>query len=256
MALRKPAQQPAPQANQTAAPGQFEEDSGSAKVADKPATAVNDAAAATAGVAATTAIAKAATGAVALGGKMDTLFAAQQDAIPAVDFGVLPRLVGSNGNVLEKGDNKLLGSWVKLQLISWNKQFVISPGSDADEAKEHVRYSRDGETIDETGETVKGYLEKLRVTDGYADANVKEYAELIGILQSADKQTELVGSMVQVSLSPQSRKMFEGYRLQESVKLRLGARKPEGADMLKISAEVKTSGSNTYTLLKVSDGSK
>lgn len=204
-----------------------------------------------AGVAAGTAIANAKSTAVAAPrGPMKTVLQDLRGALPAVDFGVLPRLIGSNGNVLDS-DKKPLGGWVKLKLISWDAQFVVSPGDDSDEAKALVRYSRDGVTIDETGEDVKAYLERLRTVEGFTDASVKEYCELIGILEASEKANDAVGGMVQVSLSPQSRKGFEAYRLQRSVLVQMGRTQAEGSENLKITAELKTFGSNTFTLLKI-----
>jgi hypothetical protein len=142
--------------------------------------------------------------------------------------------------------------------VSWNKQFTISPGTDNDDDKKYVKYSRDGKTIDESGESVADYLNVLRTTHGFADASSKEYCELIGILESVTKNgktsdDELVNQMVQVSLSPQSRKAFEGFRLQQSVKLRLGKITAEGSERIKLTAEVKTFGANSFTLLKTGE---
>jgi hypothetical protein len=251
MALSKPK----PAAPQTA--GKFEDTDntqGGTAVDDKPATVapkVSDNAAAAAGVKASTEVARISSNSLVAGQKLETLFAAQENALPAVDFGVLPRIVGTQGQFQDKGDNKLLGDTIKVQLISWNKQFVISPGTDNDEDKEHVRYSRDGVTIDETGESVETYLQSLRETDGFKDASKKEYCELIGILLETAKPSEQVGNMVQVSLSPQSRKLFEGFRLQESVKLRLNPQS-KASDVLVLRAEVKTQGSFTFTVIKAS----
>jgi len=243
MALKQGSKQPA---------GQFEQGDGSQAAPAATATAAPADPVAAAGVSATTAIAKASASAVmAPGGKMVSLLQDMKDALPAIDFGVLPRLVGSNGNVMDK-DKRMLGSRIKLELVSWNDLWVVSPGDDTEEAKEAVRYSKDGKTIDGTGQSVQDYVKYLRETGGYDEANVKQYCELIGILTEAEKPSEHLGGMVQVSLSPQSRKLFEGYRLQESVKLRLGKRAPDGAEHLLIQTEVKSSGSNTYTLLKVS----
>jgi hypothetical protein len=113
-----------------------------------------------------------------------------------------------------------------------------------------VRYSKDGQTIDGTGESVAAYLKKLRETDGYDQAAVKQYCELVVLLSKSEKPSEHVGNMVQISLSPQSRKLFEGYRYQESVKVALKKRSAEGIEQIRVSTEVKSQGQNTFTLLK------
>jgi hypothetical protein len=205
-------------------------------------------------VAATVAIATAKNTAIAASApKFQAALAEYENALPAVDFGVLPRLKGSNGLILD-GDNGKLGSKIKLTLISFNDQFVISPGVDDADATKFVRYSLDGITIDSTGESVADYVQRLKTVEGYEDADIKKYAELVGILNESEKESEHVGNMVQISLSPQSRKSFEAYRLQRSVKQKMG-RIAEGdaGDELVISAVVKTMGNYTFTILQVTD---
>lgn len=203
-------------------------------------------------VAAVNAVAKAQSTAVGSVGKFQTALQAYEDALPAIDFGVLPRLKGSNGLILD-ADNAKLGSEVQITLISFNNQFVITPGEDSDEATKLVKYSSDGVTIDETGQSVADYIKYLVDVEGYKDASSKHYLELVGILNSAEKDTEHLGNMVQLSLSPQSRKSFEAYRLQKSVKIRMGRDTEEGAEELTIRAVVKTMGNYTFTILQVTD---
>lgn len=254
MALKNAVQKPQPAA---VAPGGFEApDAPTATIAATPRKAdpevMAEASVAAAGVAASTAVAKVSANSLMLAGKLETLFAGFENAIPGVEFGVLPRLVGSNGNVQVKGSNALIGDVIGLQLLSWNNTWVVSPGDDTPEAKDAVAYSKDGVTIEESGQSVNEYLAFLR-TEGYEKANVKKYVELIGILTESAKPCEHTGDMVQVSLSPQAAKSFESYRLQASVKIRMGMLKPDGLESFKIRAEVKTTAGNTYTLLKVTD---
>ena len=184
--------------------------------------------------------------------KMVAVLADYQNALPAVDFGVLPRLKGSNGLIFD-GDNAKLGATIQLTLISWNDQFVITPGDDDDASREFVKYSLDGKTIDSTGVAVSAYIERLKTVDGFKDAEMKQYCELVGILNHSDSASEHVGNMVQISLSPQSRKAFEAYRLQRSVKVKMNRETLEGSEELTIRAVVKTMGKFTFTVLQVSD---
>jgi hypothetical protein len=211
-------------------------------------------------VKATTAIARAATGtAVTTPGKFGSLLKELENAIPKLDFGVLPRIVASNGGQFQdKGSNTLLGDEIHVQLISYNDEYVISPGDKAADATEKVRYSDDGKVLsDGSGRTVAEYLEYLTKSEQYEKANVKQYKQLICILQSAKKagkevQTDLVNQMVLVSCSPQSRKSFEGYLLQESVKAAMGKRSAEGAENLVLRTDTKTKGTDSYCVIKVS----
>jgi hypothetical protein len=115
-----------------------------------------------------------------------------------------------------------------------------------------VAYSTDGKVIDETGELVTDYVRKLKDDEGYEDAACKHYVELVGILNGSAKDSEYEGQLVMISLSPQSRKQFEGYRLQRSVQIRMGRIDAEshGSENLKLNAESKKMGSNTFTLVK------
>lgn len=249
MALRetKAATQPAP--------GAFEE-TGSTVTAEAPKAPAQQAPA-EAGVKAGSEVAAAPRAGVPVlaGGKMVSLLHDFRNAIPKLDFGVLPRLVGTQGQIQNKDTGALLGDNITIQLVSYNDEFVVSPGDDAADAKELVRYSDDGKVLnDGSGTLVADHLKLLRETHNYPDASVKKYVQVIGIVLATAKPSDLVEQMVLISLSPQSAKAFQGYDLQESVKLRLGSRTTENASILKVSGEVKTQGGNTFTLLKVSQG--
>ena len=247
MALSKPSKSPAPAA------GKFEDTDAPAATATAPApkAAPKDEAAATAGVTASTEVARIAAGSLAHQQQSEAVLTKLKDQIPAVQFGTFPRLVGSNGNVMDK-DGKILGTWVDVTLLSWNETFVISPGSDNDEAKDFVRYSRDGVTIDDSGEDVNAYLKKLREVDGYTKAAKKRYVELIGFLEAAEKDKTHVGKMVQISLSPQSIASWESYRWNTSIAIRLGRKDVTPTpDRVRVTPVIKTKGKDAYTLLNV-----
>lgn len=199
-------------------------------------------------VEATVAVAKAKNTAVGAVGKFETVLSNLENALPAVDFGVLPRLKGSNGLILD-GDNAKLGNEITITLISFNDQYVVTPGEDDDEATKLVKYSTDGVTIDATGQMVADYIHQLKTVDGYENAESKHYVELIGILNSSAIESEHKDNMVQISLSPQSRKAFEAYRIQQSVKVKMGRIEAAGTEEIKISAVVKTMGKFTFTVL-------
>lgn len=204
-------------------------------------------------VEATVAVAKAANTAVgAVGTKFQASLGSFENALPAVDFGVLPRIKGSNGMLMD-GDGGKLGELAQITLISFNDQFVITPGVDDKESTKFVKYSLDGVTIDATGESVATYIQMLKEVEGYDKAEMKKYCELVGILNSSEKKSEHEGNMVQVSLSPQSRKSFEAYRLQQSVKIKMGRATEEGSEELTLRAVVKTMGNYEFTSINISD---
>lgn len=221
-------------------------------VADAPAPAADQAKAA---AQATTAIAQASASskAMTVGGSYTNVFEPLRDALPNIEFGTLPRLVGSNGQIQAKigGKKEILGTKIGLSLVSFSEEFVVTPGDDSEEATTHVKYSANGVTIDGTGEKVADYLETLRTSFGYEKAAVKRYVQLVGILTSAEKDSPLVTDMVQVSLAPVSAKGFDGYMIQRSVKIARGLVPADTAAELEISTDVRTKGKNDFTALVV-----
>lgn len=220
-------------------------------VAEKPEVVEQEAAA---DVAATTAIAVASATSTALAEPaqaVPTALASLKDVF-AVEYDTFPRLIGASGSI-EDGDNRDLGEWVKLKLVSWQNQWDVVPGSQDEEAKAHLRYSSDGITIDATGESVNEYLAKLQNDLGYPKASVKHRVVLVGVLEDSAKKSPLIGEPVQVSLSPQARKTFERYCFSRTIKAKMGTKSLDGAEHILITAEKKTAGTNKYTLLNVTE---
>jgi hypothetical protein len=171
------------------------------------------------------------------------LFDDKQDQFIA-PFGTLPRLKASNGNVLDSED-KLLGSYVDVQVVSWNNIWVISP-NDPKAPVELVRYSYDNQTFDEDPSvTVGDYLAEMK--QAWPNAASKQYAEVIAILHGAEKATELLGKMVQLQLSPTSRTAFEGFRLQAAFQIASGTASAEQSDMVRFNVNVVSSRGNSWS---------
>jgi len=218
-------------------------------VVAKPQVSVGDTAAATAGVAASTAVAKVAASALTVPGAVlnGLLYDDIQDAVE-IEFGEIPKLVGSNGQIMDK-DDRQLGDTVTVQIVSWSSNFVVSPGIDS-APKEVVKYSRDGISVNESGEAVAACLAKMQET--YPTAKVKEYTSLAGILIESGKESPHKGNLVEVSLSPTSRKLFSGFRKQQTMKIRMGL--TPVSYVLKLSTAIKSKGSDKYTVIETSQG--
>jgi hypothetical protein len=246
-----------------AAPGAFEEEGAQpAAVQEAAAPAANDEAkpAATG-----TAVApKASVTALTRPGKAPlALFEGLKDAMPRLDFGVLPRIVANAGVFQDRSNNNAnLGDTIVVELVSFNDEFVLTPGVDNADAKELVAYSADGLTVDGDGRSCEEYLRFLREDQSYETAKMKQYTQLVGLLLEAKKgdkavPTELIESLVLVSLSPQSKKNFDGFRVQEAVKVRLGKRAVpsedgnDGSNVLVLSTEARSDGKNSWTVIKV-----
>jgi hypothetical protein len=209
-----------------------------------------------ASVAAVTAVAVASASSRQLttGSGFKDVFKAFENAIPVMDFGTLPRLVGTNGGIeakLNGGKTLDLGREMDLSIISYRSQWTISPGDDSKEAKEFVKYSNDGVTIDSTGQEVNAYLEHLRTVEGYEDADKKRYVFITGIIDSAEGDKSLVGQVVEVSLSPQAVRDFEGYRFQRSAAIATGRASAEGAELVTVKADKRSGNGNNWTTLVV-----
>lgn len=166
----------------------------------------------------TTAVAPARTTAVAKPLKATAAYGDFEDALPGVDFGTFPRITTDLGGF--EMDKEVIGETIKLELMSWSHRYVVTPGVDDKEANELVRYSNDGEYLsDGSGTTVQEYLAKLQDVMGYDKASVKTYIDLTGILlaKGAEEIPAESQSIVQVQLSPQSVKQFNGYRITKGV---------------------------------------
>lgn len=241
-------------ARNTAAAPAFEEGEDDVAVAQQEAPAVQAPADTAPASAAVPAVKPAAAGAVAVKPKpvnmadFDVL-GLLKDRLPPVDFGEGVRLVGSNGQLMD-GDKKLLGESITLTMLSWNERWVVSPGENGAEAKEHARYSMDGVTTTK-GEDVNEYLRELKEL-GYNKASVKVYVDLFGILEESGKPSDHQGSSIVVSLSPDSVKALSGFRRDLVVKGMMGRIEPIDVSTgvrLKVSTEVKSGNGNTWTRL-------
>ena len=177
------------------------------------------------------------------------LFADIENAFIA-DFGTLPRLLASNGCVMD-GDKKNLGGYVVGQVLSWNKRWTITPA--AKNAPDNlVKFSMDNQTLDDgSNMPVADYVAELKA-QGYPDACSKEYYDVIVNLQEAEKDSELVGGMVQIQMAPQSRKDFDAFRLQTSFRISNGSTDMDAANRVKFSANVISGKTNTWTQFKTS----
>lgn len=173
------------------------------------------------------------------------LFANKQDLHHA-PFGTLPRLKASNGNITDS-DGKILGSFVDVQIMSWNNIWVISPNDKA-APKELVRYSYDNKTFEEDPSVdVVEYLQDMK--HAWPNAASKQYAEVICVLHNSEKSSELKGKMVQLNLAPTSQKAFEGFFLTGAFEISSGAASPEQAELIRFTATIARSNGNEWTKL-------
>lgn len=146
-------------------------------------------------------------------------------------------------------DNKPLGREIKMELLSWQDNFVISPGDDKS-PKDLVKYSDDGRTCSD-GTPVAEHLAYLRSL-GLTKAALKERTVIVASLESAPEAPDLVDRVIQIDLSPQSRASFSDYRLVAMNKQRKGRITAEQAVMVQAKVVRATNGTNAYGVVEFS----
>lgn len=140
-----------------------------------------------------------------------------------VEFNTFKRITVSLDG-FEDDQKADLGKEIHLDLMSFNSRWVVSPGTQDAEATELVRYSADGKTIDQTGEDVQEYLQNLIKIEGYKDASVKQYLSVYGFLTYANGAPidAIDRSLVCVQVPPQSRALFDRFRIETGFKVAAG----------------------------------
>lgn len=182
--------------------------------------------------------------------KFVDIFAGFLNKLAPVSFGTLPKLVASNGIVMDD-DKKLHGNWLRLQMLSFNYRWVVSPGEEGQEASKLIRNSYDGLQLENTGISCAAYIDDLK-SQGYDKTTLKKYIEVIGFMtESADAKSELPGKVVVIQCSPQSLQKFEGYMFQRSAAVCMGAVPMDGSDAPYFVVDVKTINNNTFSYFKV-----
>lgn len=165
-----------------------------------------------------------------------------------VDYNTLPNLQINQGNWLLREGKKPLGDVVDFELLSYQDQWVISPGADGDEAAEFVRYSNDGVTTS-MGENCNDYVNQLHNAD-YPDAAMKQRCVLVlNLLAVSKKGNEaLLDTLYQVDLPPSSKSKFDAYRAQASFHVARGKKTADQAVVMKSSVSVVSKGNNSWSV--------
>lgn len=144
-------------------------------------------------------------GAVAVAVDVNAMPFAKFHGIMEVDYDTFTRIRSGGGTMVsDDGDP---GRWLEMQVISWHHRWTLSPGEDGDEAKAALRYSADGETIDDTGESVNEVLEQMK--DRFPRAAKKKYTFLVGKLLKSENPIN--SQMIQVQLSKTSSATFTAH---------------------------------------------
>ena len=202
---------------------------------------------------ASTAIAKASATSVAAARSFAPALADAENVISPQDVadlgpGAFPKLTVDLGGFLM--DKKDIGQKIRVELISWNKRWVVSPGVQNAEANELVKFSMDGVNLSGDTRTVKEYVNFLRDVEGYKDAAVKEYYSLWGNLVYANGAdvAPIDQRMVEVQLSPQSVGQFKAFQIEYGMKVSRGL--VPDTKLLELTAEKKELKTNRFGIVK------
>jgi hypothetical protein len=154
-----------------------------------------------------------------------------------MEFGVFPKITVSLGGFME--DGKKLGDDVTIKLLSWNRRWLASPGSDDKEAGKFVKYSNDGVTIASDGSPLADYVQHLKDVEGYKEASIKEYFAIWGFLTFAEGKeiSPADQRMVELQCSPQTVGQFKRHQIEHGMKVSQGL-VPE-SDILKCHANTR-----------------
>ena len=184
-------------------------------------------------------------GAVVVASTAINPFAEMKNAY-TVDYNTLAQLLASNGNFMTKEDNILLGDTVVLQLMSFQDNWVVSPGADTDEARKLVRYSNDGINTKD-GEDIAQYISDLKAA-GYNKAYLSKRVILVGALLDAGKAPQLNETLMQIDLAPTSKSLYERHVIQSAFDVGRGKKTAEQVSKIRMTAKVtKNSASQIYT---------
>jgi len=167
-----------------------------------------------------------------------------------VEYNTLSSLILSNGNLLLREGKKSVGDSIQIELMSYQDSYVVAPNDDKAPV-DVVRFSNDGVTCTDGLTSVKEHLQWLH-THGYPKANLKSRVIIVGAVEKCTKNAELIGTLVQIDLSPASRSQWLRYEANALYKFQKGLATKEGLRHIKVQAEIATAGSNTYTLASFS----
>lgn len=196
------------------------------------------------------------TTALAAGGKSTALVASKSTALADifkpmedafhVDWNTLESLKANQGQFLSKSDSQSLGPVIGFELLSYQKQFVISPGTEDEEDSVHVRYSDDGITCT-SGEDCKEYLQSLLDTGDFPKAKMTERVVLVGCVFDPGTKPAFKDKLMQISLPPTSKALFERFKLQASFNIGRGNWSPDNMSRMRMTCEVQSKNKNDWT---------
>ena len=165
-----------------------------------------------------------------------------------VDWNTLHRIQAVQGSFVDVENNKKeIGKSITLELLSFQDNYQISPGTDVESDAQYVRYSDDGITTT-MGENCAEYIAAMKEA-GYEAVKMAKRCTLAGIVHVAD-DPEMVNQMVQIDLPPTSKNMFDRFQMQASLDVARGIRQEDQLNPMKMTARVQSKGKNSWTVVE------
>jgi hypothetical protein len=168
-----------------------------------------------------------------------------------VDWDTLVRLKFNSGKIKTADGKRTFGDWIDFELLSYQDNWMISPGKDTDEARDLARYSDDGVHVKGSGELCSEYIANLKKLD-YPDARLSQRMVLVVSLLDCDKDADVdEGELFQIDVPPTTRSNFERYTNQSAFDV---AKERMMLDQLRFiratcSAETQKKANKDYTAL-------
>jgi hypothetical protein len=176
-----------------------------------------------------------------------------KDLIP-VTYGSLKSIMVTSGNVVLKDGMETLGTHVGLEILSYQDQWVCSPGGDSNDEKSlpYLKFSDDGKTERESGEPLADFVQ-LAKSNGYENAKIVKRLIVVGALvypgkdKKGNLMSELENEVVMIDLAPGSVGNFMAYQATSMFKTSRGLITPEQARIVRLEAVPKSKKSKNWT---------
>lgn len=166
-----------------------------------------------------------------------------------VTFDAVPRVKAEQGEMVAADDEVSLGRWVEVEVMSYQDQWVASPG-DNKAPVELVKFSDNAHTT-EDGTDLDEHVRNL-VAQGYKNAKKQQrlvvVGELVAVASDDDAAKAKVGGLVQINLPDSGRRSFNGHTLQASFQVAKGRKTQEEAAGMRFTAtKEKSKSGDSYT---------
>lgn len=171
------------------------------------------------------------------------------DSVRAFGPSAFPKVIADLGGLSIAGGDEI-GKTLKVQVVSINPRWALTPNDQGDEASSLVRYSYDRETVENSELSVDDYLAYLK-EEGYTKASIKDYADLwVEVVEthSDDVRGIAEGDIVHIQLSPQSLGQWKAFNAKARVAAMRG-RDVSGDSVIVITQARRSFGTTNFGLM-------